>query len=788
VAADGATPDEADRGIDATTPVTGEVVALTPSAVVVAPARRDRGHSPEAAVAGAVTLREQRSGVGGLRLGEQETHNHFRPDIEGLRAVAVLAVVLFHAGLPFLPGGFVGVDVFFVISGFLITGMLWRETSASGTVSLRKFWAARARRLLPASALVGVVTIVASALLLPPLQVKTVSIDAITSALYVSNYWFAITGINYFGKDSLLSPSPFQHYWSLGVEEQFYLVWPLLILFIGWVVRRVRRGRSTGMSVAPYLAVLIGIAVLSFICSLVLTYVMPPVAYFSLPTRAWQLAMGGLVAFTVVWWRKLPAPLSTAAGWSGLAMIGLGCVWITGASPYPGLPALLPTVGAALVIGAGCASAARGAGQLLGTAPMRWIGRVSYSWYLWHWPVLVLAPALLGHRLSIWSASSAVLLSLALAVLTLRYVENPVRFADRLRTSPRNSLLTGAAATMAAVLSAVAILLTTQTPAGRGAEAAPLSVTVTPLPQGSPLRAYDDAIDRAFAQVKVAVEEALTISEVPPNLTPTLDGQVAEMRSMQSGGCLRVAPLDSSPHPDCVSGNPDAPVTVALVGDSHAAMYNPTFEKLTAERNWRLIRMAKVACPILDLPSSKHFNSLSEELSRCAHWRKGVLDRLRAERPDLVAISSARSYGGDGLGIWGQAGFDHFDSDWVGGLERFTAEMRAQGTQVLLLSPVPGSASLVPLCLSGHMDDPLACSYPIPPWASSAGRSKERAAVEAGGGQYLDTVPLFCARDRCPVIIGNSMVYYDANHLSRSYALALAPAIGAVVDRALALR
>jgi hypothetical protein len=191
----------------------------------------------------------------------EKAEQHFRTDIEGLRAVAVIAVVLFHAGVVFLPGGFVGVDVFFVISGFLITGMLWRETSNSGTVSLRRFWGARARRLLPASVLVGVVTIIASALLLPPLQAKTVSIDAITSALYVSNYWFAFTGVNYFGRENLLSPSPFQHYWSLGVEEQFYLVWPLLILFTAWVIRRFRRGSAGGSaSPAPYLVVLVLIA------------------------------------------------------------------------------------------------------------------------------------------------------------------------------------------------------------------------------------------------------------------------------------------------------------------------------------------------------------------------------------------------------------------------------------------------------------------------------------------------------------------------------------------------
>ena len=326
--------------------------------------------------------------------GAEKVDQHYRPDIEGLRAVAVVAVVLFHAGVMFLPGGFVGVDVFFVISGFLITGMLWRETGRTGTVSLRRFWAARARRLLPASVLVGIITAVASAMLLPPLQSKTVSIDAITSALYVSNYWFAFTGVNYFGRENLLAPSPFQHYWSLGVEEQFYLVWPLLILFTAWVIRRFRRGRVDGpTSPMPYLAVLALIAAVSFFLSVALTYVLPPFAYFSLPTRAWQLALGGIVAFTAPWWRKLPVAPAAMVGWCGLGLIVAAYVLIDGTSPYPGVVAALPTAGAALVIAAGCAASSSGAGALLGTAPMRAIGRVSYSWYLWHWPVLVLVPA-----------------------------------------------------------------------------------------------------------------------------------------------------------------------------------------------------------------------------------------------------------------------------------------------------------------------------------------------------------------------------------------------------------
>ena len=721
--------------------------------------------------------------------GAEKVDEHYRPDIEGLRAVAVIAVVLFHAGVTFLPGGFVGVDVFFVISGFLITGMLWRENGRTGTISLRRFWGARARRLLPASVLVGIITAVASAMLLPPLQSKTVSIDAITSALYVSNYWFAFTGVNYFGRENLLAPSPYQHYWSLGVEEQFYLVWPLLILVTAWGIRRVRRQRADGPgSPVPYLAVLTLVAAVSFFLSVALTYVLPPFAYFSLPTRAWQLALGGIVAFTAPRWRRLPNVTAAALAWSGLAMIVAAYLLIDGSSPYPGVAAALPTVGAALVIGGGCATAARGAGLLLGTAPMRAIGRVSYSWYLWHWPVLVLSAAAVGHRLGLGAATAALALSLLLAILTMRFVENPVRFSATLRDSPRRSLAMGGLTTAAAVIAGVITLVSVQTPVGRGPAATPLSVAVSRVPPGSPIADFDAAVRSAFEQVQAAVAASLSMTEVPPNLTPPLTGQAEEVASMQSGGCLRVLPFDNSPHPDCATGDPKSPITVALIGDSQSAMYNPAFETLTAERGWRLLRMAKVACPILDLPSAKHFDGVAEGFSRCAHWRAGIMERLRAERPALVVVSSARGYGNEGLGIWGQPEFNHFDDGWIGGLGRFTAQMRALGSQVLVLGPTPGSSGLVPVCLSGHMDDPVACSFPVPPYASPAGIAKERVAVEGNGGQYADTTELFCAHGRCPVIVGNVMVFYDSGHLSREYSRTLAPVMGALADRALALR
>ncbi|WP_059021970.1 acyltransferase family protein [Mycobacterium sp. M26] len=709
----------------------------------------------------------------------QPAKSTFRPDIEGLRAVAVLAVVLFHAAVPGLGGGYVGVDVFFVISGFLITGLLWREAHGSGTVRLRNFYGARARRLLPASAFVGIVTMIAAALLLPPLLVRSVIGDGIASALYVSNYWFVMRGVDYFA--SHVPPSPFQHYWSLGVEEQFYLVWPAIILGTAWLIRKVRRRNRTEATASqrPYLVVLTVIAVVSFAMSFVATYVAPAAAFFSLPTRAWQLALGGMIALTAARWRDLSARTAAVVGWAGLAMILVSCTVLTESTLYPGSAALLPTVGSALVIGAGCALPAGGCGTLLGLAPMRAIGRISYSWYLWHWPVLVLAPALVGHPLGLPARLFAAALSGVLAVLTLRYLENPLRFAPKIRTSAWRSLGLGAGATAAAVVAGLVLLTAVPTPVGRGTPAPALAITAAPVPPGSAPAAYDEAVQQAFAQVQAAVAGSADLTSVPSNLTPSLAEAPAEKSALLFGGCLRT-PFESG-QPECASGDTGSVTTVALVGDSHAAMWFPAFDKIAAQRQWRLELLSKGACPLLDLPIGNPLRQLAEKLQHCQQWRAEILDRLRAERPRLVVLSLWRGYGSDES----LSGYQAYDPVWVDRLTRVIRELRDNGSQVLVLGPIPDPQFVVPICLSGYLDDVQACTPHRATAVNAAGIAAESAAVAAGGGQYADLTELFCTADRCPVIVGNTLVYLDENHLTLEYSRALAPVVAALADRAL---
>ena len=702
----------------------------------------------------------------------------FRPDIEGLRAVAVIAVVLFHADIPGVGGGFVGVDVFFVISGFLITGLLWREASGTGTVRLARFYGARARRLLPASAAVGVVIMLGAAVLVPALLSRGIIRDGIASALYVGNYRFMLQGVDYLATN--LPPSPFQHYWSLGVEEQFYLVWPALIIATAWLIRRVRRrnGADAGSSATPYLMVLALVAAVSFAMSVVATRLAPPVAFFSLPTRAWELAVGGLVALTAGQWRRLPPLPAALAGWGGLALILLACTWLGRSTPYPGTAALLPVLGAALVIGAGCATPAQGCGRALAVRPMRMIGRVSYAWYLWHWPVLLVAmPAAAWPRHPLWLSLIAILFSLGLAVLTLRFIENPLRFAGPMRRSAARSLALGGTATAIAVCVGVALLVVVPSPVGHGPAAPALTVKAALLPAGSGIAAYDAAVKQAFAQVQAAVAASADLQAVPSNLDPPLAD--AAKRPLGPQGCLRdLLPID---HPQCATGDIASSTTVALVGDSNAAMWQPAFEQVAAQRHWRLETLAKGYCPMMDLPVA--IPLFGGEYTECEQWRGRILARLQAEHPRLVVLTMMRRYGAQ----YGWAsGLTSYDPAWVASLTRQVQQLRRTGAQVLVLGAIPDPQSVVPLCLSLHLDDARACSPPASKAVNQPGIAAEAAATKAGGGQYADLTALFCTADRCPVIVGNTLVYRDQDHVTFEYSRLLAPVIGTLADRALA--
>jgi peptidoglycan/LPS O-acetylase OafA/YrhL len=368
--------------------------------------------------------------------------DEFRPDIEGLRAVAVLAVLAYHAGVPGLRGGYVGVDVFFVISGFLITGLILRELERTGAVSLPAFYARRARRLLPAAACALVATVLVSAFVLPPLRVPDIAGDGVAAALYSANIRFALQSTDYLRAD--LAPSPLLHYWSLGVEEQFYLFWPALLLLVG-------RGRSKPTVNIAIAVVVIGIASLAL--AIVLTSVAAPWAFYSLPSRAWELALGAIV---VVGSRAfLPGTrLSVLAGCLGLALVCLSAAVFDTSTPFPGTAALMPTIGTAFILVAGLRRPRSGVARLLALPPLRFLGKISYSLYLWHWPALLLPAAALGRALPLRVRFALALLVIPVAAASHRWIEEPIRQGRLAALRPSRTLaMAGAISLIAAILS-----------------------------------------------------------------------------------------------------------------------------------------------------------------------------------------------------------------------------------------------------------------------------------------------------------------------------------------------
>jgi peptidoglycan/LPS O-acetylase OafA/YrhL len=685
----------------------------------------------------------------------------------------VLAVVLFHAGMPGVGGGYIGVDVFFVISGFLITGLLWREVAGTGTVRLGRFYGARARRLLPAATTVGVATSIGAALLLPPLQARTVLADGIASALYVGNYRFAIDGTDYLAADA--PPSPFQHYWSLGVEEQFYLVWPALIIGTAWLIRRIRVGtRPATTRVKPYLLVLAALTAVSFALSLAWTRSSPPWAFFSLPTRAWELAVGGLVALSAAHWQRLSTVTAALVGWGGLGVIVLSCIQLGTATPYPGIAALLPVLGTALVIGAGYAANGAGAGRALSTPVMRAVGRVSYSWYLWHWPVLLLMPQVIAHRTGLGDRVAATIISAGLAMITLHLVENPARFASRIRRSAAASLALGGGATAVAVCVSVVLLMVVPASVGRGVAAAAPQISLVP-PPGRAATPHDATVEQGFAQAQAAVAASANMKAVPSNLTPPLADAAADKAAVFVNGCVRS--WRDAGQSECATADTASSTTVALVGDSHAAMWNPALEQVAEQRHWRLETLGKVTCPLPDLPITSPY--LGREYTECEQWRSEIDARLQAEHPRLIVLGMGRRYGAD-------FGFTSYDPAWVDSLGRAVGRLRSTGATVLVLGPTPDPHSTVPTCLSAHLADASACSPARSLAVNDAGISAEMTATSASGGHYADLTPLFCTAERCPVIVGNDLVFRDDNHVTIAYAQALAPVIGALADQALA--
>ncbi|GAB2718605.1 acyltransferase family protein [Kitasatospora kifunensis] len=690
-----------------------------------------------------LSTREPRSGPGAGSAARTEAPG-FRPDIEGLRAVALLAVLAFHAGIPHLAGGFVGVDVFFVISGYLITGLLLREAIATGRIRLAEFFSRRARRLLPSAALVLAVVAVAGVWFTAPLRRTDLEYDVLASALSVANWRFVAQQTDYLaaGRD----PSPLLHFWSLAVEEQFYLLWaPLLALLVYLMHRQVRRDQAIRGVVVATAALA---TVVSFLLALGWTHREVSLAYLGSPSRVWQFGVGALLALLP--WHRLPGPrpLRALVGWAGAALIGWSVVVFTASTPYPGYAALLPTLGTAAVILAGTPGRGEaphtrpiGPGRLLATAAPRAIGRLSYNLYLWHWPVLVLAQAKFG-TLG-WPVKVALTAGAALPALAcLRWVERPLRSNPVVNELPRRGLSLGLSAIIVPVVLALVVGTGTLRVLGPGTP-----VNLAGLPPGASTGSSLLLPADAHAAQTIVPSAAQARKDFPPD------------------GACEVPPAATS-SPPCLFGNTgDTASTdrIVLLGDSHAGQWFSSVLAIAAERHWALEELVKQGCPLPQLTVTNP--QLGRTYRECDSWRADSLARLQREpKPRLIVVGSLNRYTEDDQ-LLAQA--------W----EQTLTPLRALGVPIVYLTDTPIPGQDVPTCVSGHTGDPGACDFPRAkanwpdPLADSIAAGREPGVHAVSVNQVL------CpgSGPTCPAVLQRILLYRDDAHLTNVAVVVLTP-------------
>ena len=539
--------------------------------------------------------------------------------IQGLRALAAILVTLFHARL--VPGGFIGVDIFYVISGYLITGLILREIEKTGTLDLKSFYQRRIKRLLPTSVFVLFVTAIFAWILFPPITRDSLGRDLFAAAAYISNYLFAWWQNDYQNLNA--TPSPFIHYWSLAVEEQFYLVWPIFILFLARYGKRVILG---GIAVTTFL---------SLIFSIYLTQAAPIWAFYSLPTRAWELGFGALLLFIPDFKKKM-----RILPWLGFLGIAISALNFNENTAFPGKNALLPVL-ATTVLMATIKYWPPLFDDLANSGISQWLGAISYPLYLWHWPALVLPSSALGRPLRIYERFLCIVLTVVLAHLTSKYVEDPLRH-KKLRT--------------ATVYKGAVITTTLSLIAGIVIASSASSIITT-----------KGAASYKFDLVKVMEKPAVYGDGCHVNYGETKSGY-------------------------CTYGNKNSSTTIVLYGDSHAAQWFPALEKLANERGFKLVSLTKSACPAVD---SKRPDQGAFKMVHCTKWRQNSIARIAKIRPMAVITSSFQYFTPANTKVsrsqW-----------WSDGQRKLLKDLQGSTAHLIYISDTPRPLRDIPNCLASR--------------------------------------------------------------------------------------
>ena len=642
----------------------------------------------------------------------------FRPDIEGLRAVAILLVVGAHAGIPWLSGGFIGVDVFFVLSGYLITRLLTDELTYTGRIQFIRFYARRFRRLLPALVVMLVTCTLLSAQLSPAAQQETQADAAAAAALWGSNLLFAFARLDYFAAGS--SENLFLHTWSLGVEEQFYLVWPLLLAVAYWVWQK----SATHSRLYPLTLSLWFVVGLSFAACLFITSMEPRYAFYMMPMRAWQFAAGGLAGLYFadrVSNQIAVSPKLDLMGWIGLAGILATAAMLSDELRYPGAWALLPTLCTLAVLICGARTPEASVACLLSQPAMTVIGRLSYSWYLWHWPVLVFG-SLIWPTPSPSQRVALVLGSLAFAWLSWRFIEIPIRQNGRILEPPRRAII-GA---LVVITCAVAMAFQWQ------------AIAQNTLDQPAHQR-----IQRARMDI------------------PALYRQQCDQWYYSDA----LAP--------CEFGNRRSPRVVVVLGDSIGLQWFPAIERVFDAVHWRIVVMTKSACPIVDLPI--FYARIGREYTECEIWRDAALSRIATIAPEHVIIGSTQTY--DFTPAQWQEGTRRI----LRQLSPSAGKIHVlRGTPVL---PFNGPDCIAPRGTLWKLIANTDCTAPAQdPPSLAVLHALEVAASGFNNTQIIDLTGAVCPGGTCAAEHDGRITYRDERHLTASFVSTLAPALASAIQ------
>ena len=658
----------------------------------------------------------------------------FRADIQALRALAVVAVVLFHLWPNRVTGGYVGVDVFFVISGFLITSHLVSDTGKHGRVRAGTFWSKRAKRLLPNALLVlGTVT-VAIGLIVPMNLWAQFLREVVASTFYVENWVLALDSVDYLAASN--TPSPVQHFWTLSVEEQFYIALPLLLIPLVFIAKRTRTSTRTFVGV-----LMLAIVIIGFTYSVTFTAENPPFAFFSTLTRSWEFAVGGLIAFIpAIGSRWLGRVLAVA----GIAAIAYAILEYTEATPFPGSAAAIPVLGAALVIWAGT-NVDTDINRVGTWSPVAFTGRISYAIYLWHWPLIVLIPFITLTPLTTYQKLGIILTTILIAWASTDLIENPIRFSPRLLGGKRRPLTIGlvCATAMAIVVTGAGILYQQQANAAAAADKAAAAIG-----------------DRIKTEPCLGANAMINKECQPFEINDPI------LSTERDSAC----PRDDGSY--CGFGPKDAATRIFAVGDSHNFELIAAYQRIAEEREWRIDIASAGACPWADIDMELDTAAQTDDCIKV----KDRVNKYLAKNPPYTAIISSFSEGRAATEVVPAPGKSALETITAGLVSRWNINV-ARGTQMLAIRDLPHGRLDVVTCVDQYGDQAnQKCSTPQDKALSPSAMAI--AIDEIDNGSLIDLTDLFCRDHVCAPVIGNVLAYRDSDHMPVPYAKTLAAELG----------